>query len=187
MAITDLAGFMSQLKDHAVEHGLHIHDERHLVETYSLKQSWEVDLHPESSCNGPLDLQIALEVDPRVLLGFEDAMVNAAEDADPPDGFNLECTISWSLPPITEHVDLLSLTLDLAGYGGVTLPITVSAMDTFPSVTDSPTRTLGVVGRYTLSLAKIYLGEDVTCELLEKTTAVSTFLLDKAAQWIAQA
>ena len=67
MAI-DIAGFITYLKDHAVEHGFHVHDERHFIETFSLRQSWEVDLHPESACDGPLDLNVAFDVDPRVLL-----------------------------------------------------------------------------------------------------------------------
>lgn len=46
MAVIDVAGFVADLKDHAVDHGFHVHDERHFVETYSLRQAWEVDLHP---------------------------------------------------------------------------------------------------------------------------------------------
>jgi len=76
MAVLDVAGFVADLKDHAVEHGFHVHDERHFVESYSLRQNWEVDLHPEEGCEGPLDLYLSLEVDPRVLLGFEDAVIS---------------------------------------------------------------------------------------------------------------
>ena len=47
MAVIDVAGFVADLKDHAADHGFHIHDERHFVETYSLRQVWEIDLHPE--------------------------------------------------------------------------------------------------------------------------------------------
>jgi hypothetical protein len=47
VAAIDVAGFVSELKDHAIDHGFHVHDERHFVETYSLRQAWEVDLHPE--------------------------------------------------------------------------------------------------------------------------------------------
>ena len=55
----DLAGTVTYLKDHAVEHGFHVHDERHFVETYTLRQAWEVDLHPAESCEGPLDLHLS--------------------------------------------------------------------------------------------------------------------------------
>ena len=58
MAVIDVAGFVADLKDHAVDHGFHVHDERHFVETYSLRQAWEVDLHPEEACGGPLDLHL---------------------------------------------------------------------------------------------------------------------------------
>ena len=68
MAAIDVAGYVADLKDHSVDHGFHVHDERHFVETYSLRQVWEVDLHPEEGCGGPLDLHLALDVDPRVLL-----------------------------------------------------------------------------------------------------------------------
>ena len=68
MAVIDVAGFVADLKDHAVDHGFHVHDERHFVETYSLRQAWEVDLHPEDACGGPLDLHLSLEIDPRVTL-----------------------------------------------------------------------------------------------------------------------
>ena len=70
MAVIDVAGFVADLKDHAVEHRFHVHDERHFVESYSLRQTWEVDLHPEEGCEGPVDLYLSLEIDPRVLLGL---------------------------------------------------------------------------------------------------------------------
>ena len=55
MAVIDVAGFIADLKSHAVDHGFHVHDERHFVETYSLRQLLEVDLHPEEDCSGPID------------------------------------------------------------------------------------------------------------------------------------
>src|SRR6476660_1152143 len=70
VAVIDVAGYVTELKVHAVDHGFHVHDERHFVETYSLRQAWEVDLHPEEGCGGPLDLHLSLEVDPRVLLSL---------------------------------------------------------------------------------------------------------------------
>ena len=83
MAVLDVAGFVADLKDHAVEHGFHVHDERHFVESYSLRQTWEVDLHPEEGCEGPVDLYLSLEIDPRVLLGFEDAVIALDEERSP--------------------------------------------------------------------------------------------------------
>ncbi len=66
----DIAGFITDLKEHATEHGFHVHDERHFVETYSLRQSWEVDVHPEAGCGGPIDLHLALELYPNVVLSM---------------------------------------------------------------------------------------------------------------------
>ena len=143
MAIIDVAGFVSDLKDHAVGHGFHVHDERHFVETYSLRQTWEVDLHPEEACQGPIDLHLALDIDPRALLGFEDAMAADDDpDAEPPDGFPFPLHFTWMLPPLPEPPDLLVLATEVAGIGGVSLPVEVAAIDTIPSVTDAPERSL---------------------------------------------
>src|SRR5262249_39654381 len=89
VAVIDVAGFVADLKDHAVDHGFHVHDERHFVETYSLRQAWEVDLHPEEACGGPLDLHLSLEVDPRTLLSFEDLVMTLPADEDTPVHFQL--------------------------------------------------------------------------------------------------
>ena len=75
VAVIDVPGFVADLKSHAADHGFHVHDERHFVESYSLRQAWEVDLHPEEACGGPLDLHLALEIAPRTLLSFEDAVM----------------------------------------------------------------------------------------------------------------
>src|SRR4051795_13727160 len=87
VAVIDVAGYVTELKEHAVDHGFHVHDERHFVETYSLRQAWEVDLHPEEGCPGPLDLHLALEADPRVLLAFEDHVLSIDEGDDPEDDY----------------------------------------------------------------------------------------------------
>src|ERR1700678_1880490 len=119
MAVIDVAGYVAELKDHAVDHGFHVHDERHFVETYSLRQFWEVDLHPEEGCGGPISLHLALEVDPRTLLDFEDAVVALPDDADPEDKWSFPLTFNWGVPPLPEAPDLLRLAIDLAGIGGI--------------------------------------------------------------------
>ena len=68
MAVIDLQGFVADLKDHVAEHGFHVHDERHFIETYTNRQTWEVDLHPDRACDGPLDMHFALEVCTRALV-----------------------------------------------------------------------------------------------------------------------
>ncbi|MGH8993491.1 MAG: hypothetical protein ACRDZ7_18435, partial [Acidimicrobiia bacterium] len=140
MAVIDVAGYVADLKDHAVGHGFHIHDERHFLETYSLRQNWEVDLHPEEGCGGPVDLHLSLEVDPRTLLAFEDVVTTLPEDETPPDGFHFLLTFTWVLPPLAASPDLLLLATELAGVGGTDLPLEVSAIDSFPAATDAPQR-----------------------------------------------
>ena len=184
MAVIDVAGFIADLKAHAEDHGFHVHDERHFVETYSLRQAWEVDLHPEEACNGPLDLHLALEVDPRQLLSFEDAVIDLPDGDDPPDTFHFPLLFTWSLPPLPKGPDLLVLATDLAGIGGAELPLEVSAIDSFASVTDAPERSLTIVARIEVSLAKIFLNQEQLCDTLDRCLAVSRFIVESAEVWL---
>ncbi len=188
MAVIDVAGFVADLKDHAVDHGFHVHDERHFVETYSMRQAWEVDLHPETACGGPLDLHLALEVDPRILFAFEDEVLALPdEDAEPADNYRLPLNFTWTLPPLVHGPDLLVLATELAGIGGPDLPLEVSAVDSFGSVTDPSQRSLSVVARVEVSLAKIYLGQELLCETLDRCHAVSEYVVDRAPAWLDEA
>ena len=187
VAVIDVAGYVSEIKEHAVDHGFHVHDERHFVETYSLRQTWEVDLHPEEGCGGPLDLHLALEVDPRTLLSFEDLVLDLPEDADPPDEFHFPLTFNWALPPLPQGPDLLRLAVDLAGVGGMELPLEVSASDSFPSPTDASERRLTIVAHQLMSLSRIYAGEELLCDILDRCLAVSRFLLERAPGWLEDA
>ena len=157
MAYIDVAGFVADLKEHAVDHGFHVHDERHFVETYSLRQTWEVDLHPEEACDGPIDLHLALDVDPRVaaVVRGRGGQLEEPEDT-PPDDFQFPLIFQWTLPPLPDPPDLLVLATELAGVGGVELPIEVSAIDSFPSVTDAPERSLQIVAKVEVSLSQVY-------------------------------
>ncbi len=185
MAVIDVAGYVADLKEHAqAEHGFHVHDERHLVETYSLRQAWEVDLHPEEGCNGPLDLHLTLEVDPRVLLSFEDKVAELNEDDDPPDEFHFPFTLTWALPPLRYPPDLLILATELAAIGGPDLPLEISATDQIASVTDAAERSLTIVARRPVSLAGIFEGEEMLCDLLDGCRRVSQYLLEQAPRWL---
>ena len=184
MAVIDIAGFVADLKDHAVEHGFHVHDERHFVESYSLRQTWEVDLHPEEGCDGPVDLYLSLEIDPRVLLGFEDVLMGLPDDEEPADEFFFPLNFTWALPPLPRGPDLLVLATDLAGVGGPDLPLEASATDSFPSATDAPERSLRIVAHQRVSLVKIRTGDEVPCETLERCLSVSRYLLDQSEQWL---
>ena len=181
MAAIDVAGWVAELKEHAVDHGFHVHDERHFVETYSLRQAWEVDLHPEEGCPGPLDLHLALEVDPRVLLAFEDRLRES--DDDPEDEYHFPLTFNWQLPPLPHGPDLLLLATELAGIGGPDLPLDVSAIDSFAAVTDAPERSLQVIAHLQVSLARMLLGEEPLCEVLDQCMEVSRYLLERAPVW----
>lgn len=186
VAVIDIAGFVSDLKSHAVDHGFHVHDERHFVETYSLRQLWEVDLHPEEACSGPIDLHVALEVDPRALLSFEDAVLEMDDpEGEPPEGFVLPLVFTWSFPPLSSPPDLLVLATEVAGVGGVELPLEISAIDSFQRVTDAPERSLSVVSRIEVTLASIYRANDeALCTVLDRCREVSLDLLERVPSWI---
>jgi hypothetical protein len=186
LAVIDVAGFVADLKSHAIDHGFHVHDERHFVETYSLRQLWEVDVHPEEACSGPIDLHLSLEVDPRALLGFEDEVVKTDDpDAEPPRDFQFPLLFTWTLPPLPHPPDLLVLATELAGVGGLDLPVEVSAIDSFASVTDAPERSLSLVARIPVSLADVYLGnEEALCDVLDRCKDVSLYLLGLAPNWL---
>lgn len=186
MAVIDVAGFVADLKSHAIDHGFHVHDERHFVETYSLRQLWEVDVHPEEACSGPIDLHLSLEVDPRAMLGFEDEVIKTDDpDAEPPRDFQFPLLFTWTLPPLPDPPDLLVLATELAGIGGLDLPVEVSAIDSFASVTDAPERSLSLVARIPVSLADVYLGnEEALCDVLDRCKDVSLYLLGLAPTWL---
>ena len=159
MAVVDIAGFVADLKDHAAEHGFHVHDERHFVETYSMRQAFEVDLHPEAACGGPLDLHLSLDLEPRTLMAFEDEVMSLSDDDDPSDDLVVQIVFTWALPPLENRPDLLVLATELAGLGGPDLPTQVSAVDSFESVTDAPQRSLGVTARLETPLAALFRGD----------------------------
>ena len=187
MAVIDVAGFVADLKDHAVDHGFHVHDERHFVETYSLRQAWEVDLHPEEACGGPLDLHLALEVDPRALLAFEDAVLAQGDDEEPPDEFHFPLMFTWTLPPLPHLPTCWCSPPSSPASAARELPLEVSAIDSFPSVTDAPERSLTWSPASRSSLARVYLGEEQLCDTLDRCLAVSQYLLERAPAWIGEA
>ena len=186
VAVIDIAGFVSDLKSHAVDHGFHVHDERHFVETYSLRQLWEVDLHPEEACSGPIDLHVSLEIDPRTLLSFEDVVLEMDDpDDDPPGDFMFPLVFTWTFPPLTNPPDLLVLATEVAGIGGVELPLEISAIDSFHQVTDAPERSLSVVSKINVTLASVYKANDEPlCAVLDRCREVSLDLLERVPQWL---
>lgn len=181
----DIAGFVADLKEHAIDHGFHVHDERHIVETYSLRQSWEVDLHPERGCGGPIDLHLALDVNPRTLLSFQDRLDQIGEEwEEPEDKYFLDIFFNWGVPPLQNAPDLLVLATDLGGVGGMDLSIEVSAIDNYGAVTDAPERRLAITGKSTVSLVDLMMGREQLCDVLDRSREVSDYLLDRVEDWI---
>lgn len=185
LAVVDIATFIADLKDHSADHGFHVHDERHFVETYSMRQAWEIDLHPADACGGPLDLLISLEIDPRMMLAFEDAVIDLADEtAEPETDITLPMVLTWALPPLPQSPDLLILATDLAGIGGTQLPLQVSAADAFHDVTDPAMRSLTIAARLEVSLDRMYMGQETLSATLALAYEVSHFLLDRAPAWL---
>lgn len=186
VAVIDIAGFITDLKSHAVDHGFHVHDERHFVETYSLRQLWEVDLHPEEACSGPIDLHVSMEIDPRTLLSFEDVVLAMADPDDEPEGdFSFPLVFTWTFPPLRTPPDLLILATEVAGLGGLDIPLEVSAIDSFHQVIDLPERSLSVVGRVPITLSSVYKGDnEALCAVLDRCRLVSLDLLNRVPSWI---
>ncbi len=92
------------------------------------------------------------------------------------------------MPPLPDPPDLLVLATELAGVGGLELPIEVSAIDSFPSVTDAPERSLQIVAKVEVSLAKVYGGEEgELCDTLDRCRSVSLYLLERAPAWLDEA
>ena len=161
MSLIDLHGFVANLKDHVVEHGFHVHGDRHFVETYSNRQTWEVDLHPDHACGGPLDMVLIVEAESRTLLAFEDEVNSLPEDKDPDDAITVPMTLSFVLPPLHLGPDLLVLATELSALGGTELPLQLSSVDRVAAVTDAAERTVNIEARLDLPLSKIYLGQDL--------------------------
>lgn len=183
MAI-DIAGFITYLKDHAVDHGFHVHDERHFLETYSLRQAWEVDLHPESACDGPLDLNLAIDVEPRVLLALEDQATGLEDDdAVRSDDFRIPLLFNWALPQLEEPPDLVVLAAELAGIAGPDLPIEVSGVESMGAFSTGPDTRLVLVGKVEISLADAMAGQEKLCDTLDRCRDVSEYLVEQASVW----
>ena len=183
MAI-DIAGFITYVKDHAIEHGFHVHDERHFIETFSLRQSFEVDLHPESACDGPLDLNLAFDVAPRVLLRLEDwVKVHEEEITEASDSFELPIYFNWALPTMKLPPALVVLAAELAGIGGVDLPIEVSVVESTGALSTGADIRLSLVGRVELSLVDVMMGQEQLCGILDRCREVSEFLVSASEGW----
>ena len=183
MAI-DIAGFITYLKDHAVEHGFHVHDERHFIETFSLRQAWEVDVHPESACDGPLDLNLAFDVEPRILLALEDKVSKMDDGYSVPEGeFRLPLLFNWNLPTLRKPPELVMLAAEVSGIGGPELPIEVSAVESTGALATVPDVRLAITGKVEVSLVDVMMGQEKMCDTLDRCRDVSEYLVLQAETW----
>ena len=106
-------------------------------------------------------------------------------DDDPPLGLTFPLLFTWTLPPLPRAPDLLVLATDIAGVGDLDLPVEVSAIDSFASVTDAPERSLSMVARIPVELSDVYTGnEEAFCETLVRCRDVSLYLLENAPAWL---
>jgi hypothetical protein len=180
----DIASTITYLKDHAIEHGFHVHDEPHFVETFTLRQAWEIDVHPAEACSGPLDLHISLDIEPRLLLRFEDVL---NETPDVPEDMESEYSVTfyfnWAMPPMKHPPDLIVLSTELAGIGGIDLPIEVRSVRSMGALSAVDEERLSVVGVVDRSLVDLMFRQDSLCDVLDRVHEVSMFMLDHAEEW----
>lgn len=180
----DIASTITYLKDHAMEHGFHVHDERHFVETFTLRQAWEIDVHPAEACSGPLDLHISLDMDPRMLLKFEDLLADTPDVPEDPDNeFAVTFYFNWALPPMQQPPDLIVLSAQLAGMGGIDMPIEVRSVRSMAALGDSDEERLSVVGAFESSLVDVMFRQDALCDALDRVHEVSMYMLEHADDW----
>ena len=107
-------------------------------------------------------------------------------EEEPPSGFTFPLIFTWTLPPLPNPPDLLVLATEIAGVGGLDLPVEVSAIDSFPSVTDAPERSLSIVAKISVELSDVYMNNDsAVTKSLERCKEVSLFLLERADAWLA--
>ena len=85
---------------------------------------------------------------------------------------------------VAEQWDARQLAL-LDALQAIDLPVEVSAIDSFASVTDAPERSLSLVARIPIDLADVYLGDDKKfCDTLDRCRDVSLFLLERSDSWL---
>jgi hypothetical protein len=103
---------------------------------------------------------------------------------EPPDEYFLDLYFNWAVPPLHDPPDLLVLATDLAGLGGMMLPVEVSAVDSFADVIGAPERRLQLTGTSQVSLVDVLMGREQLCEVLDGSREVSEYLLDRVGGWM---
>jgi hypothetical protein len=119
-----------------------------------------------------------------VLLSLRSELEEMAEFTEPPDEFFLDLYFNWAVPPLHDPPDLLVLATDLAGLGGMDLPVEVSAVDSYGDVMGAPERRLQLTGKSQVSLVDVLMGREQLCEVLDSAREVSEYLLDRVSGWM---
>ena len=109
------------------------------------------------------------------------------EFEEPEDEFHLDLFFNWAVPALLNPPDLLVLATDLAGLGGVSLAVEVSAIDSYAAVTDAPERRLTLTGKSSVSLVDVMMGREQLCDVLDRSREVSEYLVEQAEGWMESA
>lgn len=129
-------------------------------------------------------MNLAFEIEPRVLLRLEDWVKEHEEDVTSVDGhFQLPIYFNWALPTMKMPPDLVVLAAELAGIGGVDLPIEVSGVESTGALSTGSDIRLSIVGRVEMSLVDVMMGQEQLCEILDRCREVSEFLVEASEQW----
>jgi hypothetical protein len=94
---------------------------------------------------------------------------------------------NWSLPPLGDRPDLIVLAAELAGKGGLELPIEVSAVNTFGALSSGEEHQLSLVAKVDVSLLDLMYRQDTLCEVLDRVHDVSLYLIDESRSWSPEA
>ena len=111
--------------------------------------------------------------------------MESPDTPEDPDGrFGVPFLFNWGLPQMLNPPDLIVLSAELAGIGGLELPIEVSAVDSFGALSDGQERRLSVVAAVDLSLIDLMFRQDSLCDTLDRVHAVSMYVVEHAPAWI---
>ena len=192
-SVLDLQAFVVGLKSHALDHGFHIEDERHYVETYSGEQVWNIGLHPEDGCDGHIAVEISVTASTRAIIAFEDAL-REPEGADA-GGASSNYTVDQVVLPLTVEVvasplatapDLLVLATDLPTQSHAVVPLAPTLSSKVELLDEGEEYCLHVSGEVWVPLISIYQMEDLdeVCAALDSVRTVCAYLADRVAQWM---
>jgi hypothetical protein len=128
---------------------------------------------------------MAIDVEPRLLLKLEDLLNDTDGIPEDTDGdFEVAFFFNWALPPLAEPPNLLVLSAELAGMGGVDLPIEASLVDSFGMFADGEERRLSLVGKFDVSLVDLMFRQDSMCDVLDRVHSVSMYLVEQSPNWV---